>query len=47
MIGTLKRDGMLKKSPVSMGETEAPTDRAMAVTPEAAERSSGSTTAIV
>ena len=39
--------GMLKSKPVSAGEMDAPTERAMAVMPEAAERSSGATTAIV
>ena len=38
---------MLKKTPVREGEIAAPTERAIAVTPEAAERSSGSTTAMV
>jgi len=46
-MGTLNRDGKLKKMPVNMGETDAPTERAIAVTPAAAERSSGATTAIV
>ena len=45
--GALNKTGMLKKNPVNAGEREAPTERAMAVTPEAAERSSGATTAIV
>ena len=39
--GTLNRPGTLSKKPVSAGESEAPTERAMPVTPEAAERSSG------
>src|SRR5512136_1380202 len=38
---------MPRKIPVSEGERDAPTERAMAVTPAAAERSSGATTAIV
>ena len=45
--GALNSTGMLKSSPVSAGEMDAPTERAMAVTPDAAERSSGATTAIV
>ena len=45
--GALNKNGMLKKKPVSMGEMAAPTERAMAVTPEAADRSSGATTAMV
>ena len=32
---------MLKSKPVSAGEMDAPTERAIAVTPDAAERSSG------
>lgn len=39
--------GIPMKIPASEGERAAPTERAMDVTPEAAERSSGDTTAIV
>lgn len=45
--GTLNSDGMLKSRPVNAGESDDPRDRAMPVTPEAADRSSGATTAIV
>src|SRR5664280_869630 len=45
--GTLSKVGTAKKMPVNEGEIAAPTERAMFVTPEAAERSSGDTTAIV
>ena len=45
--GRLSSAGMLKKTPVREGEMAAPTERAMVVTPEAAERSSGDTTAMV
>jgi len=43
----LNKPGILKKTPVISGDIDAPTERAMAVTPEAAERSSAATTAIV
>ena len=36
-----------RKAPLSAGEMAAPTERAMPVTPAAAERSSGATTAMV
>src|SRR5512139_1638567 len=45
--GALIKAGTASNAPLSAGETSAPTERAMVVTPEAAERSSGSTTAIV
>ncbi len=45
--GALIKAGMLKRIPVREGEMAAPTERAMAVTPAAAERSSGKTTAMV
>ena len=45
--GALNKTGMLNSSPVNAGESEAPTERAIAVTPDAADRSSGATTAIV
>src|SRR5574337_507582 len=40
-------DGVARKSPLSAGESEAPIERAIVVTPDAAERSSGATTAMV
>ena len=45
--GKLSNAETLKNNPVNIGDTDAPTERAMAVIPEAADRSSGSTTAIV
>ena len=45
--GALNSAGLAKKMPVNAGERDAPTERAIEVTPEAAERSSGATTAIV
>ena len=45
--GALANSGTEKKIPVSDGESAAPTDRAMLVTPEAADLSSGATTAMV
>ena len=47
MNGALNNAGTLKNKPVNIGEMDAPIERAMAVMPEAADRSSGSTTAIV
>jgi len=44
--GAASRD-VLISTPASKDEMAAPIDRAMVVTPDAAERSSGSTTAIV
>ncbi len=38
---------MESSNPLSDGDSAAPTDRAMVVTPDAADRSSGATTAIV
>jgi hypothetical protein len=45
--GALKRRGLARNTPLRVGDKEAPTERAIVVTPEAAERSSGATTAIV
>lgn len=45
--GKLRSAGILIKTPVIDGEIAAPTDLAIAVTPEAADLSSGSTTAMV
>ena len=45
--GALNRVGVAKKIPVKTGERDAPTERAIEVMPDAAERSSGATTAIV
>lgn len=45
--GALSHAGTERKIPVRDGERAAPTERAMDVTPEAAERSSGATTAMV
>src|SRR5579872_5986323 len=45
--GRLTRLGCARQYPASVGEIAAPTERATVVIPEAAERSSGCTTAIV
>jgi len=46
IIGALMSDALNSK-PASAGDTAAPTERAIVVMPDAAERSSGATTAIV
>src|SRR5665648_1303929 len=45
--GALNMAGKDRKKPVSVGEMAAPTERAIPVTPEAADLSSGATTAMV
>ena len=45
--GTLIKPDTDMKALASTGDTDAPIERAMVVIPEAAERSSGATTAIV
>jgi hypothetical protein len=45
--GALRRAGEERKMPERAGEIDAPKERAMDVTPDAAERSSGATTAMV
>lgn len=40
-------DGIPNKNPVIAGDTDAPTERAIPVIPDAADLSSGETTAIV
>ena len=42
----LNKEAFARKIPHNAGEREAPTERAMLVTPPAADRSSGDTTAI-
>jgi hypothetical protein len=45
--GTLIKAGIPMKIPANEGESAAPTERAIEVTPKASNRSSGATTAIV